>query len=55
MKKIFSVLLLLMAIFTFAFNRPALATDVVKRAKVSVPIVLLVTRVGGIWFKLTKT
>ncbi|NJM73060.1 MAG: c-type cytochrome [Scytonema sp. RU_4_4] len=34
MKKIFSVLLLVMAIFTFAFNRPVLAADAVKGAKI---------------------
>ncbi|NMG07667.1 cytochrome c6 PetJ [Brasilonema sp. UFV-L1] len=34
MKKILSVLLLGIAIFTFAFNRPALAGDAVKGAKI---------------------
>ncbi|ARV58392.1 cytochrome C6 [Nostocales cyanobacterium HT-58-2] len=34
MKKIFSVLLLIVAIVTFVFNRPALAADAVKGAKV---------------------
>lgn len=34
MKKIFSILLLSIAIFTIAFNRPALAADAVKGAKV---------------------
>ncbi|MUG94503.1 c-type cytochrome [Scytonema sp. UIC 10036] len=34
MKKILSVLLLCIAVVTFAFNRPALAADAVKGAKV---------------------
>jgi cytochrome c6 len=34
MKKLFSLLLLLLVIFTFAFNRPALAADTAKGAKV---------------------
>lgn len=34
MKKIISVLLLGIAIFTFAFNRPALAADAAKGAKI---------------------
>lgn len=33
MKKIFSVLLLVMVIFTFAFNPPAFAADAAKGAK----------------------
>jgi cytochrome c6 len=33
MKKIFTILLLSMAIFTFAFNCPALAADAAKGAK----------------------
>ncbi|KYC35932.1 cytochrome C6 [Scytonema hofmannii PCC 7110] len=34
MKKFVAVLLLAIAIFTFAFNRPALASDTVKGAKI---------------------